>query len=253
MIKAVLFDVGGTLHVGASTPERDELFMTHLLERLAKAGIVLTVSPAELAPILRERAEEYKLWSEKTRRELQPSVIWSDCYLRDFGVSQDRLAPIAEELAVMYDEERVQNTPRPHLRETVQTLRRMGLRQGIISNITSVGFVPMVLRRYGIAEEMETVVMSSQTGIRKPDPAIFRIAAGNLGIDVGEMAYVGDTLSRDVLGCRNAGVGYSIQIENPSIAHRDTRFVDTGLAPDARIRGLDEIPALIREKNKCYA
>lgn len=41
---------------------------------------------------------------------------------------------------------------------------------------------------------------------------------------------VGDTLSRDVPGCRNAGVALSIQISNPSIAHRDTAFTGAGRA-----------------------
>ena len=63
------------------------------------------------------------------------------------------------------------------------------------------------------------------------------------------MAYVGDTLSRDVLGSRNAGVALSIQISNPSAAKRDAAFVGTGLAPDALIHDLAEIPGIIRDFN----
>ena len=59
---------------------------------------------------------------------------------------------------------------------------------------------------------------------------------------------MGDTLSRDVLGCRNAGVALSIQIRNPSIAHRDTAFVGT-VTPDAQIDDLSEIPAIIHAFN----
>ena len=60
---------------------------------------------------------------------------------------------------------------------------------------------------------------------------------------------MGDTLSRDVLGCRNANVALSIQISNPSIAHRDTAFTGTGLAPDVLIHDLAEIPGIIRAFN----
>jgi putative hydrolase of the HAD superfamily len=66
------------------------------------------------------------------------------------------------------------------------------------------------------------------------------------------MAYVGDTLSRDVLGCRNAGIPLSIQIQNPAMAFRDAGLAETGLAADAVIRDLAEIPGIIQAYNsKC--
>ena len=91
--------------------------------------------------------------------------------------------------------------------------------------------------------------MSSTAGVRKPDAAIFEKAAAECGVPCGEMAYVGDTLSRAVLGCRNARVALSIQISNPSMAHRDTAFIGTGLAPDVQISDLQEIPEIIRTYN----
>ena len=103
--------------------------------------------------------------------------------------------------------------------------------------------------RDGIAELMSCVILSSVAGVRKPDAAIFQKAAAECGVPCGEMAYVGDTLSRDVLGCRNAGVALSIQIQNPDMAFRDAAFVNTGLAPDVRISDLAEIPDIIRTYN----
>ena len=102
---------------------------------------------------------------------------------------------------------------------------------------------------YGIAPCLSCVIVSATAGIRKPDAAIFEKAAEACGVPCGEMAYVGDTLSRDVLGCRNAGVALSVQISNPSIAHRDTAFTGTGLAPDVLIYDLEERPGIIRAFN----
>ena len=149
----------------------------------------------------------------------------------------------------MYDAVRVENVPRPHMRETIRALYDNGLTLGIISNIISTTFVPRLLEDYGIAELRSCVILSSAAGVRKPDAAIFQKAAAECGVPCGEMAYVGDTLSRDVLGCRNAGVALSIQVSNPSIAHRDTAFIGTGLAPDVLIHDLDEIPGIIRAFN----
>ena len=65
--------------------------------------------------------EEYKHWSEKSLRELPQPEIWSRWYLREFGLAPETLAPFAEELSFYYDRERVVNTPRPRLRETLLT------------------------------------------------------------------------------------------------------------------------------------
>lgn len=249
MIRAVLFDVGGTLHEVHHPPELAEKFSQRLLNRLAESNIVLPIDAASLTPLLHENAENYKHWSEEHRVELPNFRIWNEYYLKDFQIGEDRLKPLAEELSWMFDAVRVQNVPRPHMRETIQTLHEMGLVEGIISNIISETFVPRLLADYGIAQYMSCVVLSSTAGLRKPDAAIFEKAAAECGVPCSEMAYVGDTLSRDVLGCRNANVALSIQIRNPSIAHRDAAFLGTGLAPDVSIGDLSEIPALIRSYN----
>ena len=249
MIRAVLFDVGGTLHEVHRDPALETTFCAQVLEKLSSGGISLPVTPQELMLLLRQNAEEYKHWSEQSQVELPASRIWSEYYLRQFGISEALLAPIAEELSLWYDSRRACNVPRPHMQETIFRLRDMGLVQGIISNMISRTYVPGLMEQYGISECLSCVIVSASAGIRKPDPAIFQMAAGACGVPCGEMAYVGDTLSRDVLGCRNAGVALSIQIRNPSIAHRDTAFVGTGLAPDVRIDDLSEIPAIIRAFN----
>ena len=250
MIRAVLFDVGGTLHEVCHTPDLDHQFSQYLLRFLSQRGIVLPIDAASLTPILHQNAEDYKRWSEEHRVELPGARIWNEFYLRDFQVGEARLAPVSEELSVAYDAIRVRNVPRPHMRETIQELHGMGLVLGVISNIISTTFVPHLLEDYGIASYMSCVVLSSTAGSRKPAPDIFEKAAAECGVPCCEMAYVGDTLSRDVLGCRNAKLPLSIQIRNPSIAHRDAAFQGSGLAPDVLIENLDEIPAIIRAYNK---
>jgi len=152
---------------------------------------------------------------------------------------------MAEELSFLYDYERPRVMRRPHLAGTMERLRTMGLRMGVISNIISATVVPHFLAEYGIAEYMDCVVTSCVAGIRKPDPGIFRIAEKEMGLKREELAYVGDTLSRDVQGVRNAGWKLMIQISNPGAAHRDRGLEHSGLAPDYLIQDLAEIPAII--------
>lgn len=251
MISTLLFDLGGTLHTVKHTADSRRNFCVHLLRMLKENGIVIDTDPDRLDALLAVSSEDYKHYSEETRRELPAAEIWSRWYLREFGLEPETLAPIAEKLSFYYDRERVINTPQPRLKETLLTLHGMGIRMGIVSNIISTTLVPYVLREYGIDQLMECVVMSSGTGIRKPDPRIFEIAMKEMGVTAGETGYVGDTISRDVLGARNAGLGLNIRIDNPSIAHRDAAFLGKPDAPKADfvIYELDELPAIIRKVN----
>ena len=250
MIKAVLFDLGGTLHTNTLPEGRDLWFAKRILDRLSDYGIVLPATPEELARSLPVNSELYKHESEATLRELPSAQIWSDYYLRDYHIGRERLEPIAEELSFLYDYERPCVMRRPHLKETMTELRGMGLRLGVISNIISRTVVPHFLAEYDILREMDCVITSAETGIRKPSPDIFRIAELALGLKPEELAYVGDTISRDVRGTRNAGWALMIRISFPGTAHRDAGLENAGYEPDYLIHELDEIPTIIREVNK---
>ena len=249
MIRAILFDLGGTLHTSSLPAGRDLWFAQRLIDRLGDYGIPLDTTPEELAARLHVNAEEYKQYSEKTLREEPAAKIWSEFYLREYGLSREQLEPMAEELSFLYDYERPRVMRRPHLRETMETLRGMGLRLGVISNIISTSVVPHFLREYGIDRYMDTVIVSSVTGVRKPSPDIFRVAERELGLAPEELAYVGDTISRDVRGTRAAGWRLMIQINNPSIAIRDVGLENSGYDPDYRIEDLAEIPNIVQKEN----
>ena len=51
MIRAVLFDVGGTLHEVHHSPELEACFCQRLLDLLSAHGIALPVTAAELAAL----------------------------------------------------------------------------------------------------------------------------------------------------------------------------------------------------------
>lgn len=250
MIRAVLFDLGGTLHISDSPPGRERWFAQRVIDRLEDYGIRLNVTEGELAAQLAVNAEEYKHMTEADLREYPTAEIWSKWYLKEYGLTEEQLQPMAEELSFLYDYERPRVMRRPHLAETLEKLRSMGLRMGVVSNIISTSVVPHFLREYGIDGYMDCVVTSCGTGIRKPDPGIFREAEREMGLTPGELAYVGDTISRDVRGVRNAGWKLMIQIKNPGVAHRDKGLENSGYRPDYLIEDLSEIPAIIAEENK---
>jgi putative hydrolase of the HAD superfamily len=211
-IRGILFDVGGVFHVPRDDPPREKAFIRKVLCILKKAGVyfprdVKGGTEAEaLKQMIQNGRPEYKNYAVGTGRELAPERIWAEYFLRPLGISPKQIAPFGETLCRLY-EERQRLIPRRFLRRTIKTLHQWGFRQGVVSNTTAASFTYKRLNRYRIAPFMETVKLSCLTGIRKPDPAIFHAALRELGLEAEECVYVGDQISRDLAGGRNAGMG----------------------------------------------
>ena len=182
--------------------------------------------------------------------ELPPDVIWQKFFLKDFDIPTEKLAGLGEELCYMFDRYRKHIVKREGLKETLEALRQRGYRLGVISNIMSTTFVPRILEEHGIAQYFETITMSSVCGIRKPRPEIFEIALNEMRIGKEQAAYVGDTISRDVRGVRNAGWPLMIQIDNPRIYHKDEKYRGMGYEPDVKIGSLPEVVTAVEQYNR---
>lgn len=59
------------------------------------------------------------------------------------------------------------------------------------------------VRRHGLDELVDEVIVSNEVGVRKPRPDIFDIARDRLPAD--SHVYVGDSYEEDVIGARDAG------------------------------------------------
>jgi len=83
------------------------------------------------------------------------------------------------------------------------------------------------LKVAGIGQFFETVVISNDVGIAKPDPEIFNIAFKNMKLNnKKEVLMIGDSLSSDILGGINAGID-TCWINNNGIDNKDIEPVYT--------------------------
>jgi putative hydrolase of the HAD superfamily len=81
--------------------------------------------------------------------------------------------------------------PDPLMSDAVTQARAAGIRVGVISN--SWGTAPFdPYAGYRLDEQFDAVVISSDVGIRKPDPAIYLLAADKLGVTPGACVFVDD-------------------------------------------------------------
>lgn len=84
-------------------------------------------------------------------------------------------------------------------------LRSGGLRLGIVTN----GYTTMQhrkIRRHRLDTHTDFVLISEETGVHKPDKAIFDLALARSEAAAQQALFVGDTPSADIKGARKAGL-----------------------------------------------
>jgi len=243
-IQAVFFDMGGTIETYRYTRALRLEAVAGLRHALHKAGIHLAADDAELLDLITSGLERYKKWSIATVEELPPGRVWSDFVLPQYAFDRSKLDEIGEELAFTVETCFYQRQMRPEIPETLEAIRQMGLKIGLISNVNSRGQVPVNLRAYGIYPYFHPIVLSSEYGWRKPDPAIFHYAARLGNVPASRCAYVGDRIVRDVAGARRAGFELAVQIRHDFDHGED----DAGAVPDAIIESMTELIDILKSR-----
>jgi putative hydrolase of the HAD superfamily len=242
-IQAVLFDMGGTLEE-LYNDEAIRLEATRgLRELLRERGIDPGLSLPDLQSTVSSGLAAYQSWRDQSEIELAPAIVWSKYILADHCPSRERLLASAEDIAFFYEAHNHTRNLRPEAPATLEALRKLDFRLAIISNVNSRSLVPCKLAEYGIAHYFDPVVTSSDVGWRKPNERIFDEAASLMHLPPHACAYVGDTVSRDVIGARRAGYGMAIQIRS-FLTDRSDQGVEH-VPPDAVIQDLREVVDLV--------
>jgi HAD superfamily hydrolase (TIGR01509 family) len=208
-VEAILFDMGGTLRgtVRKSKPEVDAL-IRQILDLIDHDAPV-----DEFAALLEARAAAYRRWAEKTMLELNEEDLWTKWMLPDRPAEQ--VSGMALQLNGLYREATGTRILFTETRDVLLELFRRGYRLGLVSNTTSSSEVPAALAEMQLAGCIETVILSTVVGKRKPDPAILLEATRRMGIAPEECAYVGDKVDRDVAAARKAGFSRAIILRDP--------------------------------------
>src|SRR5439155_21717892 len=86
-------------------------------------------------------------------------------------------------------------------------LHERGLKTGLVSNAMDPPWILLRdLEEQELATRLDAVVFSSEIGVRKPRPEIFRAALERLEVAAEDALFVGDRLYADVRGARDIGM-----------------------------------------------
>jgi len=241
-LRAVFFDMGGTLETYGWTPELRIRETAGIRQRLAEAGINLGLTDKQLYELISAGLDAYHLVSLQNLDELAPGRVWNEYIFAGYPVNRGKLAAIAEDLMVFIETHYYQRAMRPEVPGVLEAIRKMGLKIGLISNVNSRGQVPTNLDLYGIRHYFDPIVLSSEYGRRKPDPAIFHYAARLANVPASQCVYIGDRIVRDILGAKRAGFRLAVQIRH-NYEHGE---VDEGATPDAVIDHMTEFLEILQ-------
>lgn len=184
-LKAVAFDVDGTLYPNAS------MYLRSLGLALSNLRLLKTL--------------------ETVRAELRHHPDTSD----DFHRIQARLVAarlgLSPERAYALIEGRVYTRwykifrnlkPFPGLAETIADFRAAGLKTAVLSDFP----IRHRLEHLGLSGPWDCAFSSEETGYLKPNPEAFRVLAEKLELLPQEILYVGNSYTYDVLGAVSAGM-----------------------------------------------
>jgi putative hydrolase of the HAD superfamily len=243
-IQAVFFDMGGTIETFWHTPELRLKATPGIRQLLLDGGIDIQLDDEKLFETVSGGLARYHRQKLQSLDEFSPQKIWCEYILAEFPVDPAKIASIAEPLMLYIETHYYQREMRPEIPAALEAVRNMGLKIGLISNVSSRGQVPYNLKQYGILQFFNPIVLSSEYGRRKPDPSIFYYAARLARVPTCKCLYVGDRISRDIIGARKAGFKYALQIEH-EFKHGEE---DDGATPDAVLHSMDELVEFLRHK-----
>jgi putative hydrolase of the HAD superfamily len=231
-LEAVVFDAGGTLV---------RLDLEWMSEMLAELGVTATFEELRRGEVHgRRRYDSLAGRLPKTPAlGLHPplgSVGPSRAYFSGLLEAVGCRHPVLEEALERMQERQVPPSilwarPMEGARHALDALAALGLRACCVSN--SDGRAEQHLVECGVRDGLEFVVDSQIEGVEKPDPRIFAIALGRLGLAAERTVYVGDIRSVDEAGARGAGMHFVLV--DP--------FGDYAPAGTLAVPGLAELPA----------
>jgi putative hydrolase of the HAD superfamily len=200
MIKGIIFDYGATLDTNGR-------HWAHVLwEAYRHAEIPIEWEEFKEAYVYGERAlakSPIVVPNDTFKEVLRKKITEEFRFLRDnalWCVSQEEIRAKLD-VAVSYAYEYALN----HIKESKQVLGRLNKHYPLVLVSNFYGNIHSVLNEFELSCYFCKVVESAVVGVRKPDPAIFKLAIEHLGIHPEEAFVVGDSYTKDIIPSQSLG------------------------------------------------
>lgn len=218
MIDTIFFDIGNTLRVVV----KDKAF-----SQAAEAELMRLVGATQehdaFFAKLQSNWETYRKSAKGGALEASEMELWSQHLLPDYPT--EHICAVAGRLTRLWRDHDGRRVARHDVKATLEELSRRGYTMGIIANTITETEIPDWMVEDGVAHYFKTVILSSKVRLRKPDPAIYALAARAIGKLPENCAYVGDNPIRDVEGAKGAGYSMVIRFDEPETIKNEPQEV----------------------------
>jgi len=231
MLKAVLFDVDDTLF---STTQFARIARWNAVKAMVAAGLDLPEEDVlrELEEVIAEFSSNYDRHFDQLLRRLRPKAL-------------ERVNPaiiVASGVVAYHDTKFRELAPFGDVYPLLRALRKAGLCTGIVSHGLTMKQAEKLIR-LGLIPYLDpkAIFISEQIGISKPNPKLYRLAVRDLGLEPGEVMYVGDSPTHDIGPPQSVGM---IGVW----ARRAAKYglEGTGITPDHVVDDFEELRTILR-------
>lgn len=237
MIRAVLFDFGGTLYDYSCMAAAEAESLVELARQAGAEDEPRDILVAQ-RDAMRRVFRDYLPNAFYMHRDLFRDAVTG--MLRELGV-EARADQLDAYRKTQWERHRRDFVLREGVVETLAELRRRKLHVGMVSNIDD-DQLEHLLDVAGIAPLFDSILSSEQAQSCKPHPLIYQIALKRAACEPEEALFVGDTLRQDIAGANQMGM------QSALIWHREDREPPAeGVPPTHIIRAIPEVLDLIAD------
>jgi putative hydrolase of the HAD superfamily len=198
-IQGILFDLYGTLLVYGNMKEAWADWLATFYHSLRKQGFNISKET------LSKECDGFFSAGEPVAGEDHLTTlerrIKSLCERLSFHLGKKELRYIADTIAAAW-QNHISIDP-----DTIPVLTSLKRNKmiGLVSNFDHPPHVREILAKYNLGPLFDTIIISGDVGVKKPNPAIFSFALEQTGLSKNELIYVGDT-DEDVAAATAAGI-----------------------------------------------
>jgi len=207
-VKAVIFDLHGTLLLSDDVDAAWDRWARAFHAELVKRGASMPLK--EFKAALDSLYNDPELVSHQPGLTLFERRVKGFCENLGIEVPRDELRSLVETIIDVWHSGMYLDPDAVPLLEALRGRFKVGL----ITNWDHGPRMHRLVDQLGLSSLLDDVVVSDDVGVSKPDPEIFRLALGRLGVPASSAVYVGD-MDLDARGSLDTGM-HSVLVKRGS-------------------------------------
>lgn len=234
MIKAILFDLGGTLVYDDSKGELIRKAYQNVAKYLNVMGY--NVTEDEVTQVLLEVRKELSKYLINEYFDLDVLYMYWIA-LKKLGI-KPTLSLVKGCIEAYYTIRASKVKFFPEAESVLKRIKKYNYKTAVVSN-TNIGF-DYVVANLNLREYFDVLIASYRITVRKPHPLIFIKTLEFLRVCSREAVMVGDSLNADIFGAKRLGIR-AVWIVRDDNINVEKILEKIKLQPDAIIKSLDEL------------